>query len=1119
MKFLRWQMIHRLLVATAGLTTVGLLVTWLAAAQVGAYQRLANRGLLASQELGLILAGEPDRPDQEAKEPAVPLAEIRNSSHTLERRLTGSTGRLLVPEGSAAMTDVTASWRNLEAVLGESGKIPPAAAQRERIAEKTRRLASDWLRLAASLADSLWSAHRLPAYAAIVACLLMVMVSLSASIESKWRSQGMASMLEGVVEQVRRGQLLDGEAATAGEGAQAGPETAGGLAQTFGMLVRVLRGQYRAMMKLLDLLTPGVAVLTGDHRILAVNESLCRLVGSERDSILGLPLAEVLPALAAAHGVQPEDSPATVHSEGDGRDFRSHLARVIPGDGDNGVLILLVEDAQEPVSRESSIQELEKLYAEVLESVPDAVVLADPNGVITDINRLAEKLLGFSREELAGTALPALQHPAEDSPEIRLEAYFASHQEWNLDDATVKARMARKDGTVFSAELKFRHLGAGGSGGYLVTVRDATQDELAELLSRDQLQVIESIARGQPLEMVLSHVTSLLEHQVAGSRCAVLLRKGEQLVPVAAPRLPAAFRQSLHKLSIEGAAGAQAGAFFEGRHIAVSDIASRPGWEGVRQAAVEHGLRAALSSPIFCSEGRVAGMIALYTPEVIEPQPAQLDLLRLASRLASVCIEQSELNSQLAYRARHDVLTGLLNRQSFAERLKHALAQAGRHKRLLGILSLDLDRFKVVNDTLGHAAGDDVIRQLAGRLAVSLRETDVVARWGGDEFVIGLLDIHGQGDAEYVAAKLLAAIRQPFSAAGRQVSVGVSIGMSVFPRDGADLSTLIRRADIAMYRAKKGGRNNLRCYSAELGETDRQRLELETELAGAVERGEITLHYQPLVDLRTGALAGLEALARWRNPRAGVVLPSDFIPIAEEVGLVIPIGGYAIHEACRQARAFERAGCGPVRIAVNVSSVQFAHPDFVDVVAEAIRQAGIDPSQLELELTESILMDAAGESASRMARLKGLGVRMCVDDFGVGYSSLGYLQRLPIDSLKIDRSFVNELSTLPRTPLLVESIVSLARSLGMRTTAEGVETLRQLRVVEKTGCDLAQGYLLGRPCPAEELLPRILSRALADGAPPRKRPSGARRWVNPEAGGPAGARVREVAGAGWCPEP
>jgi diguanylate cyclase (GGDEF)-like protein len=467
----------------------------------------------------------------------------------------------------------------------------------------------------------------------------------------------------------------------------------------------------------------------------------------------------------------------------------------------------------------------------------------------------------------------------------------------------------------------------------------------------------------------------------------------------------------------------------------------------------------------------------------------------MAARLASVCVEQRELTGQLMRQAQHDPLTGLANRATFEDHLTHAIAGARRNGRALGVLTVDLDHFKQVNDTLGHAAGDKLLCEVARRMQALVRGTDIVARWGGDEFLIGLAELRDRQDAMRIACKLIETLRTPFDIDGQAVVATATVGISLFPEDGQDLSSLMRNADQAMYRAKTNGRNGIQCYTPELTEAARLRTEMEGHLGRALKRSEFVLHYQPKFDLKTGRLSGLEALLRWQHPELGLLPPSGFIPAAEQSGLIVPIGEWVLREACRQARQLRDSSRSPLRVSVNVSSLQFARPDFVDRVARATEEAGIDPNLLELELTESLLMQDVSQAASRIAKLRGLGVRVAIDDFGTGDTSLRCLQELAVDSLNIDRSFIQELGRPQKNPLLVHSILGLARSLRMRATAEGVESIAQLSALESAGCDSVQGYLFARPLPPEDVqrlvlqFPRIIVPRFLGLMPPAKNPA------------------------------
>ena len=426
-----------------------------------------------------------------------------------------------------------------------------------------------------------------------------------------------------------------------------------------------------------------------------------------------------------------------------------------------------------------------------------------------------------------------------------------------------------------------------------------------------------------------------------------------------------------------------------------------------------------------------------------------------------------ELEDQLRHEAYHDALTGLANRALFRDRL--AAADADR----VAILFLDLDGFKEVNDSLGHAAGDVLLRQVADRLRDTVVAPHTVARLGGDEFAVIVEAADPRAEAEAVAVRILAALDEPFAVDGRELHVGAGIGLAC-GTDAGDIEQLQRNADLAMYRAKDAGGGVFAAYDPKMHNAVMQRLELATDLRRAIERHELVLHYQPTVDLRTGEIAGFEALVRWNHPVRGMVPPLDFIGVAESTGLIVPLGRWVLAEACRQAVAWDR----PVKMAVNVSVRQFEAGDLEATVAEVLAETGLPADRLCLEMTESVLLTDSEENLARIVRLKSLGVLLAMDDFGTGFSSLAYLRRFPMDVLKVDRSFVDRLGREAEDDALVRTIVGLGRRFGMVTVAEGIEDVSQWEALREMGCDLAQGFYLSRPLPAEQA-----GRLLAGGLP------------------------------------
>lgn len=434
--------------------------------------------------------------------------------------------------------------------------------------------------------------------------------------------------------------------------------------------------------------------------------------------------------------------------------------------------------------------------------------------------------------------------------------------------------------------------------------------------------------------------------------------------------------------------------------------------------------------------------------------------------------ERKRYEEQLERQSNQDDLTGLANRNRLRERTDLAIAFARRHQGAVAVLYLDLDHFKRINDSLGHDFGDDILRVVAQRLAGQLRERDTAARMGGDDFVVVLADLAGPQEVMLRADRLLHDIARPIPLHNREVNLSVSIGVSLYPSDGNDCDTLLRNADAAMYRAKESGRNAFCFYTADMNTQALRKLEMEARLRHALKRGELLLHYQPLLNLATDAVTDVEALLRWRMDDDTLVSPADFIPLAEETGLIVPIGQWVLRTACQQARQWQRAGL-ELRVAVNLSARQFRDDQLVASVQQALQEAGLEARQLKLEITESTVMQNADQAARVLAALKALGVDLSVDDFGTGYSSLAYLRRFPIDQLKIDRSFVQDMIEHQDSAAIVHSIIGLARSLRMQTVAEGVETTAQRAFLHQAGCDLMQGYLFSRPLPAQALYERI----------------------------------------------
>ena len=423
---------------------------------------------------------------------------------------------------------------------------------------------------------------------------------------------------------------------------------------------------------------------------------------------------------------------------------------------------------------------------------------------------------------------------------------------------------------------------------------------------------------------------------------------------------------------------------------------------------------------------------------------------------------------KLEFLAHHDTITGLPNRVLLSDRLEQALSRARRENTPVAVMFLDLDGFKAINDTAGHQVGDRLLAEVGTRLQAMVRERDTVARLGGDEFAVILEGTKSMSAVSGIARKLLYALAAPVNIDGADLYVTTSVGVARFPRDGDDVHTLLRKADSAMYRAKEAGKNTFRFYSQLEGDEDAQRLDLEQQLRRAIEHREFVLYYQPQMSIDSGTVVGVEALMRWNHPQQGIIPPARFIPVLEESGLIVEVGDWVLREACRQARTWRLAGLPPLRIAVNVSSRQFGKRDLVGDVARILDETGTEASKLHIEITEGTIAAKFEHSVEVMRKLAALGVRIAVDDFGVGYSSLNYLKRLPIHTLKIDRSFIRDVTTDDKDAAIARTIIALAHNLKLDVIAEGVETLEQMFFLSRQGCNEVQGYLVSQPLPPDE---------------------------------------------------
>ncbi|WP_215035713.1 EAL domain-containing protein [Bacillus sp. ISL-37] len=605
--------------------------------------------------------------------------------------------------------------------------------------------------------------------------------------------------------------------------------------------------------------------------------------------------------------------------------------------------------------------------------------------------------------------------------------------------------------------------------GVVGCAQDITEKKELEALVRGQNRILKMMAKGAGFQEVLDEIVFFIESFTDGAHCSILIADQEKmkLHHGSSPHLPPVYNAAVDGMPIGPTAGSCGTAAFFKKSVVVTDIENDPLWEHYRELALPYDLKACWSSPVFDDDQRVIGTFGMYYCSTRSPREKDRKIIEKATDLTSLVIQHYRAKEKIDFMAYHDALTGLANRRRFDERVQNAIAETNlEQEEKMSLMFLDLDRFKYVNDSLGHSIGDRLLVHVSDKLKDCLGDGDLFSRQGGDEFTI-LLEHTTKEKAEAVARNILKALEEPFAIDGTDIFISTSIGMSFYPDDGEEVDMLLSKADVAMYQAKKQGRNNYQMYDVLLDRKAFERLQIENELRKALERNEFALHYQPIVNLCKNEIKGAEALIRWQNERVGHVSPDEFIPIAEETGLIIPIGEWVLKTALLQLKDWHSNGMDGLTVSVNLSIRQFYQPDLIPMIKETIELAGVEPRFLTIEITESMTMDVEKASVI-LHELKELGVNISIDDFGTGYSSLSYLKRFPIDHLKIDRCFVKDIADNKSDENIATTIILMAHNLGLSVIAEGVETEDQLGVLKQHRCNEAQGYHFSKPVPGEE---------------------------------------------------
>jgi diguanylate cyclase (GGDEF)-like protein/PAS domain S-box-containing protein len=694
---------------------------------------------------------------------------------------------------------------------------------------------------------------------------------------------------------------------------------------------------------------------------------------------------------------------------------------------------------------------------------------SDTSSKIVFVNEAFTRTMGYNPEEVIGRS-PSLFRGLESDP----APYKHVKQELLLGHSVmVETLEYRRDGAPIWVQLSVVPI-RNAEGHYTHRVswrRDITERKRNELLEAQRNEVLELALQGVPLPETLQAVAALLERIYPASTAGAFVRRNDRLALLAAPRWRALVRSLLDGIPVGMGHGSASFAVWQGLSAAVEDVHHDPRWEKVDRALLKSGIQASWAAPVQGADGEVIGALELHFEQPMVARPGDLERLESVARLCTLVIERNSFAEKLSLQASRDSLTSLPNRFGIERHLEALLGIASRRGSRLAVLQIGLDGFRQINGTLGQEVGDEVLRAVTERWRSILPSRDTLARTGGDEFALICGHIEDAREAQTLAKQMLEVLHQPFELRGVEFFLSASIGIALYPDDAQTANLLLRNADTAMSNVKRHGKNAAERFNPVMNSAAKERLELEVAMRRALERDEFEIRYQPQVNA-SAQIVSLEALLYWQHPREGLITPGRFIALAEESGLIVPLGTWILEKSCAQIAEWRREGM-QIGLGVNVDVQQLMRPDFADIVARVLRETGLDPSALELEITESVVMKDFDAAVDRLHRLRNLGLQISIDDFGTGYSSLAYLQRLPVNTLKIDRSFISSLEPNDSNWSVVQLIIMLARHLRLGVVAEGVETRAQFDALKDLSVDRVQGFYFAKPTPSAELLPRL----------------------------------------------